>query len=357
MLEAAEKEPPPAPGALPAFLSGSRMRKGSDIALLQYTSGSTGNPKGVVLTHANLLANMRALAQAVQLGPGDVAVSWLPLYHDMGLIGAWLTLLLHGLPLVVMSPLAFLTRPERWLQAFSKHRGTIAAAPNFAYELCVRKASEKALEGIDLSSWRAALNGAEPVNPETLERFVQRFGKYGFRRESLLPVYGLAEASLGVTVPPLDRGPLVDCVQRDAFTMQGRAVPASSDGERSISFVSSGKPLAGHDVLIVDAEGNELADRTEGFSVVPRTFGDERLLQECGSHGQALSARSVVHAGRVSVAEFRRPRLSRGWRNLCHRPREGHHHQRWAESLPARSGRAGVATSRESAKAAWWRSD
>ncbi len=266
LLEAAEKEPPPAPGALPAFLSGSRMRKGSDVALLQYTSGSTGNPKGVVLTHANLLANMRALAQAVQLGPRDIAVSWLPLYHDMGLIGAWLTLCLYGVPLVVMSPLAFLTRPERWLQAFSKYKGTIAAAPNFAYELCVRKISDKAMEGIDLSSWRAALNGAEPVNPETLERFSQRFGKYGFRRESLLPVYGLAEASLGVTVPPLDRGPLVDCVERDAFTMQGRAVPtSSSDDEGSISFVSSGKPLAGHDVLIVDSEGNELPDRREGF--------------------------------------------------------------------------------------------
>ena len=133
LLDAAEKEPPPAPGALPAFLSGSRVRKGSDIALLQYTSGSTGDPKGVTLTHANLLANMRAIAEAVEMGPQDVGVSWLPLYHDMGLIGAWLTLLLHGVPLVVMSPLAFLTRPERWLQAVSKHQGTIAAAPNFAY--------------------------------------------------------------------------------------------------------------------------------------------------------------------------------------------------------------------------------
>ena len=265
LLEVAEKEPPPAPGALPTFLTGSRMRKGSDIALLQYTSGSTGNPKGVVLTHANLLANMRALAQAVQLGPADVGVTWLPLYHDMGLIGAWLTLYLYGVPVVVMSPLGFLTRPERWLHAFSKHKGTIAAAPNFAYELCVRKISDKTMEGVDLSSWSRALNGAEPVNPETLERFAQRFAKFGFRRESLLPVYGLAEASLGVTVPPLDRGPLVDCVQRDAFTIQGRAVPASAGEEGSISFVSSGKPLAGHDVLIVDAEGNELPDRTEGF--------------------------------------------------------------------------------------------
>src|SRR5207302_901191 len=115
LLEAAEKAPLPAPGALPAFISGTRIRKSSDIALLQYTSGSTGDPKGVVLTHANLLANMRAIGEAVQITPDDVGISWLPLYHDMGLIGAWLTLLHFGTPLAVMSPLAVLTRPERWL--------------------------------------------------------------------------------------------------------------------------------------------------------------------------------------------------------------------------------------------------
>jgi 1-acyl-sn-glycerol-3-phosphate acyltransferase len=265
LLEAAEKEPPPAPGALPAFLTGSRMRHGSDIALLQYTSGSTGDPKGVTLTHANLLANMRAIAEAVEMGPSDVGVSWLPLYHDMGLIGAWLTLLMHGVPLVVMSPLAFLTRPERWLQAVSKYKGTITAAPNFAFELCVRKITDKAMEGVDLSSWRAALNGAEPVNPETLERFIQRFSKYGFRRGTMLPVYGLAEASLAVTVPPLYRGPLVDRVEREAFATQGRAIPSELEEDNTISFVSSGRPLARHEVNIVDADGRELEDRNEGF--------------------------------------------------------------------------------------------
>src|SRR5437899_6725765 len=150
LLEAAEKAPLPAPGALPAFISGTRIRKSSDTALLQYTSGSTGDPKGVVLTHANLLANIRAIGEAVRLSRHDVGISWLPLYHDMGLIRAWLTLMVHGTPLVVMSPLAFLTRPERWLWAFHKHRGTIAAAPNFAYELCVRKIADKELEGLDL---------------------------------------------------------------------------------------------------------------------------------------------------------------------------------------------------------------
>ena len=264
LLAAADKAPPPAPGALPAHLFGSRVRKASDIALLQYTSGSTGDPKGVVLTHANLLANIRAIGEAVELTSDDVGVSWLPLYHDMGLIGSWLTLLHYGTPLCVMSPLAFLTRPERWLHAFHKHRGTIAAAPNFAYEMCVRKIADKDIEGLDLSSWRAALNGAEPVNPETLDRFEQRFAKYGFRREAQLPVYGLAEASLAVTFPPLHRGPRVDRIDREIFTAQGRAVPAATHSA-TMAFVSSGQAVANHEVRIVDETGCEVADRTEGF--------------------------------------------------------------------------------------------
>jgi 1-acyl-sn-glycerol-3-phosphate acyltransferase len=265
VIEAADKAPPPAPGARSAHITGSRVRKSSDLAMLQYTSGSTGNPKGVMLTHGNMLANIRTIGRAVNMGPGDVAVTWLPLYHDMGLIGAWLTPLHFGIPVTVMSPLAFLTRPEKWLQAFHKHRGTIAAAPNFAYELCVRKIADKDIEGVDLSSWRAALNGAEPVNPETLERFGERFAKYGFRSEAQLPVYGLAEATLGVTIPPLNRGPRIDRVERDTFTAKGQAVPAAAEDETAISFVSSGKSLPGHEVRIVDEKGSELPDRTEGF--------------------------------------------------------------------------------------------
>jgi 1-acyl-sn-glycerol-3-phosphate acyltransferase len=265
LIEAADKAPPPSPGALPLHLTGSRARKGNDIALLQYTSGSTGDPKGVVLTHANLLANIRAIGEAVELGSGDVGVSWLPLYHDMGLIGAWLTPLHFGLPLAVMSPLAFLTRPERWLRAFQKYGGTVSAAPNFAYELCVRKIADKDIQGLDLSSWRAALNGAEPVNPDTLNRFAERFGRYGFRCEAQLPVYGLAEASLAVTVPTLNRGPLIDRIERETFTAQGRAVAARADDATAIAFVSSGKPIPRHEVRIVDAGGQEVSDRIEGF--------------------------------------------------------------------------------------------
>jgi acyl carrier protein len=154
-----------------------------DVALLQYTSGSTGHPKGVVLTHANLLANIRAMVDTADVSGADTFVSWLPLYHDMGLIGAWLGSLYSGMPLVIMPPETFLTRPARWLWAISTQRGTISAAPNFAYELCLRKVDDAELEGLDLSSWRLAFNGAEPVSPDTVERFAIRFGPYGLRRD------------------------------------------------------------------------------------------------------------------------------------------------------------------------------
>ena len=149
--------------------------KEDDVAFLQFTSGSTSDPKGVILTHANLLANLRAIDGSIELGPDDTVVSWLPLYHDMGLIGAWMGSLYFAMQLVLMSPLAFLTRPARWLKAVHKYRGTLSAAPNFAYELCLKKIDDDEIEGLDLSSWRASLNGAEPVSPETIRRFTERF--------------------------------------------------------------------------------------------------------------------------------------------------------------------------------------
>jgi 1-acyl-sn-glycerol-3-phosphate acyltransferase len=238
--------------------------RADEIAFLQYTSGSTGEPKGVMLTHANLLTNIRDILAAVEFSPDDVGVSWLPLYHDMGLIGAWFTLLYFGVPVAILSPLAFLSRPERWLWAIHHHRGTVGAAPNFAYELCVRKIADRDIEGLDLSTWRAALNGAEPVNPETLDRFAERFARYGFRREALMPVYGLAEASLAVTAPPPGRGPLVDRIERAAFEREGRAVPADSSAQAALAFVSAGRPVPSYEVRVVDDAGQDAGERREG---------------------------------------------------------------------------------------------
>lgn len=201
----------------------------SDTAFLQYTSGSTGHPKGVVLSHANLLANLRAMAAATRASSKDVFVSWLPLYHDMGLIGACLGAMLYAFPLVLMSPFAFLGRPLRWLSMIQRHRATITAGPNFAYELCVNKIDDAALQGLDLSSLRLAFNGAEAVSPSTVERFCARFAPYGLARTAMTPVYGLAECSVGLTFPPLERGPVIDSVERTSMLHYGSARPARPD--------------------------------------------------------------------------------------------------------------------------------
>jgi len=235
-----------------------------DIAFLQYTSGSTGDPKGVMLTHANLLANLRAMGELVHVSSEDVFVSWLPLYHDMGLIGAWFGALYYAMPLVLMSPLAFLSRPTRWLEAIARHRGTISAAPNFAYELCAAKLDEAALAGLDLSSWRLALNGAEPVSPVTLEVFATRFGPYGFQRKALTPVYGLAESSVGLAFPPLERGPRIDRIDREAFVREARAEPAAADDANAMPIPACGLALPGHEIRIVDETEHELPDRRVG---------------------------------------------------------------------------------------------
>ena len=253
------------PESLAGVAGGALPRpRSADLALVQYTSGSTGQPKGVALTHDNLLANIRAMGEAVAVSGADTFVSWLPLYHDMGLIGAWLSSLYYGVPLVVMAPQLFLTRPSRWLRAIHANRGTISAGPNFAYELCLTKINEADLDGIDLSSWRLAFNGAEPVSPATIERFAERFAPYGFRRDAMTPVYGLAESAVGLAFPPLGRGPLIDRIDRDTFVRSGRAEPAESDERDALRFVACGQPLPRHEIRVVDATGTELGDRREG---------------------------------------------------------------------------------------------
>ena len=235
-----------------------------DTAFIQYTSGSTGSPKGVVLSHANLLANIRAIGQAVGVRDDDVFVSWLPLYHDMGLIAAWMSSLYYARPLVLMSPLDFLEHPESWLWALHRWRGTLSAAPNFAFELCLRHADDAALQGLDLGSVRLIASGSEAVNPSTLERFARRFARYGLREQALTPVYGLAECTVGLLVPPPGRGPRIDRIDRARFAAERRAQPAADDHGGALRFVSCGFPLPGHQVRVVDAQGCELGERVEG---------------------------------------------------------------------------------------------
>ena len=237
----------------------------SSIAFLQYTSGSTGDPKGVMLSHGDVLASLRSMAAALGATPHDVFVSWLPLYHDMGLIGGWMGSLYYGFPLVLMSPLDFLARPERWLRAIHRHRGTLSGGPNFAYELCVRRVESDQIEGLDLSSWRIAFNGAEPVNPDTMARFAEKFAPCGFAKEAMTPVYGLAEATLGVAFTPVGRGPRVETVDADAIARGARAVPLVDESTGRVRrFVSCGPPIPGFEVRIVDERGTELRERAEG---------------------------------------------------------------------------------------------
>ncbi|MGZ3683197.1 MAG: AMP-binding protein [Bdellovibrionota bacterium] len=235
----------------------------SDLALIQFTSGSTGNPRGVALTHANLLANIRAIGHVIGANANDTFVSWLPLYHDMGLIGAWLGSLYYGARLVLMPPFAFLSRPERWLWAIHHNRATLTTAPNFAYELCLKRIQPEALKGLDLSSLRACFNGAEPVSAATLDAFAKRFGPFGLRIDAMTPVYGLAECSVGLTLPPRPREPLVDVIDRSILQRTGQAAMAEGTNP-SLSIVACGQPLPGHEVRVVDGGNHELPERVEG---------------------------------------------------------------------------------------------
>lgn len=243
-------------GEPPAVVSG-------EMGLIQFTSGSTGVPKGVTLTQQALLHNLRAYGYGMELGKNDVTISWLPLYHDMGLIGTLLGSIYHGQPLALMGPQDFLARPSRWLWAVHKYRGTVSPAPNFAYEICARKIPDSELEGLDLSSWRIALNGAEAVRPETLQRFTDRFQPYGFRDESHFPAYGLAEATLAVTFPPPGRGPVIDRINRRALEQDG-VVASCGPGDPAMTLVACGRPLPDMEVRIVGSDGAVLGDRTRG---------------------------------------------------------------------------------------------
>jgi acyl-CoA synthetase (AMP-forming)/AMP-acid ligase II/acyl carrier protein len=230
--------------------AGRRRLDRTATAFLQYTSGSTGTPKGVVVGHDNLLHNLAVIARVTTCQPGAHSVSWLPLYHDMGLIGCVLGPVYLGLGCSLMSPLSFLERPARWLEMISAYRATLSAAPNFAYELCVRRIGPDGRARLDLSSWELSFNGAEPVRAATLERFQASFAPCGLRPRVVRPVYGLAESTLIVSGAPW-QAPVTTLCADSAALEQGRIAPAEGDAPAR-ALVGCGRPALGQRVEIVD---------------------------------------------------------------------------------------------------------
>ncbi len=237
-------------GGEPRFAPGSP----EDLALIQFSSGTTVDPKPVALTHRNVLTNVAAIDTFLPRTGSEAGVSWLPLYHDMGLIGCLLLAVVHPGPLTLLGPEVFLARPALWLRAISRKRANLSVAPNFAYGLCARRIRDEELEGVDLSSWRFALNGAEPVAPAVLRRFADRFARWGFDARALMPVYGLSEASLAVTFTPPGRGPRT-------LVRGGR------------ELASVGAPIPGVDLAV---DGGRVLVR--GPSVMERYFGAESSM-------------------------------------------------------------------------------
>jgi acyl-CoA synthetase (AMP-forming)/AMP-acid ligase II len=221
------------------------------VALLQYTSGSTADPKGVIVTHDNLLYTEEMIRRGFEHQEGAVGVGWLPLFHDMGLMGNLLQPLYAGFPCVLMSPIAFLQRPARWLEAISTYGATTSGGPNFAYELCLRRVTEEQRAHLDLRRWDVAFSGAEPVSASTIERFVRTFAPCGFRREAFYPCYGMAEATLIITGGAKAAEPVLADVDADAL-QRHRAIPPNGGGSRRV--VGCGRPLADERVLVVDPD-------------------------------------------------------------------------------------------------------
>lgn len=216
------------------------------VAFLQYTSGSTGTPKGVIINHRNLIHNFQAIATQFQYGPDDHLFSWLPAYHDMGLIGSLLSTFAAGIPVTFMSPAAFLRRPARWLQEITQLKCTISGAPNFAYDLCTEKINDSEFATLDLSCWKLAFSGSEPVRPATVERFVKRFRAAGFEHAAFYPCYGMAETTL--LVSGNQRGK----VPKSLYLNNGTALSDAIGSGETETILSCGQIAAGFEVKIID---------------------------------------------------------------------------------------------------------
>jgi acyl-CoA synthetase (AMP-forming)/AMP-acid ligase II len=239
------------------------QRKPDDVVLLQHSSGTTGLQKGVALSHRAVFNQLNAYGKALSLSDRDVIVSWLPLYHDMGLIAGFLMPILSGIPLVIMSPFDWVRAPYRLLQSISKYQGTLTWLPNFAYNFCAQKIRDRHLEGVDLSSLRVVTNCSEPVRWESHVAFYERFKGFGLKSEALQTSYAMAENVFGVTQSRLGSEPVVEEIDREAF-MVGRVAKSPFDGRPSMKMMSSGKPLENVKVRVLDENGNEVPERMIG---------------------------------------------------------------------------------------------
>ncbi|MHA6801160.1 fatty acyl-AMP ligase [Bounagaea algeriensis] len=235
------------------------------VALLQLTSGSTAEPKAVRITHGNLDANLRAITAAGELDPAhDVVVSWLPLFHDMGMVGCLAVPMALGMETVKVTPVDFIARPLLWPELITRYRGTVTAAPNFAYAITGRRMARAEEGDFDLSSMRFTLNGAEPIDPSAVRAFTEAGAPFGLPPDCMVAAFGLAEATLAVSFAPLHRGLEVDAVDADALEREGRAVPTSAGGSEVRHFVLLGEPLPGLEVEVVDDAGTRLGEREVG---------------------------------------------------------------------------------------------
>ncbi len=239
------------------------QRTPDDIVLLQHSSGTTGLQKGVALSHAAVLNQIESYARAIRLNDKDVAVSWLPLYHDMGLIAGFILPILSRIPLVLMSPFDWVRAPYRLLQAIARYQGTLTWLPNFAFNFCAQKIRDRDLAGIDLSSWRAVINCSEPIHASSHRQFIERFTLYGFRPQAIATSYAMAENVFAVTQGGIESPVTLDPVQRRTFMTQKVAEPASPDDQAFI-MVSSGRPIDGTRIKVIDTKGHHLPDRIIG---------------------------------------------------------------------------------------------